>query len=351
MKALVLEQYNHFVYTDFPDPGIGPEDVLIRVRSCGICGSDIHGMDGSTGRRIPSLIMGHEASGVIEATGSAVTGWKPGDRVTFDSMVYCGACWFCRRGETNLCDNRQVVGVSCADYRRHGAFAEYVVVPARVLYRLPDNLTFEQGAFVEPVSVAVHAINITSKNMGDIAVVVGSGMIGLLVVQALRAAGYARIYTVDLDQSRLDQSVQLGADEGLRSDQVDVAAEIRERTNGRGADVVFEVVGITPTIKLAIDATRKGGQVTLVGNLKPNVDLPLQSIVTREIRLNGSCGSKGEYEPSLDLIARGAIKVDPLLSAIAPLSDGAEWFGRLYKGEAGLLKVMLQPERAGVGNG
>jgi L-iditol 2-dehydrogenase len=346
MKALVLEQYKHLVYTDFPDPKIGPTDVLIRVKSCGICGSDVHGMDGSSGRRIPSIIMGHEAAGIIEAVGSSVSGWQPGDRVTFDSTVYCGECWFCRRGEINLCENRQVIGVSCADYRRHGAFAEFVVVPSRILYKLPDGLSFQQGAFVEPVSIAVHAVNRTRIRMGDTAVVIGTGMIGLLAMQMLRAAGCARVIAVDLVQERLDQAIRLGASEGLRSDSVNIVNEIRERTNGRGADVVFEVVGIAPTLKLAIECARKGAQVTLIGNLTPHVDFPLQAVVTREITLNGSCASQGEYEASLNLIASGAIKVDPLLSAAVPLAEGAEWFERLYKGEAGLLKVMLQPEGA-----
>jgi len=347
MKALVLEQYKQFVYSDVPDPAVGADDVLIRVKACGICGSDIHGIDGSSGRRIPPLIMGHEAAGVIESMGKSASGWQIGDRVTFDSTVYCGQCWFCRRGEINLCENRQVVGVSCPDYRRHGAFAEYVVVPSRILYQLPDNLTFEQGAFVEPVSIAVHAVERTAVHIGDTAVVVGAGMIGLLVVQALRAAGCGQIIAVDRDAARLDLAVQLGADVGLRSDQLNVAAEIRERTNGRGADVAFEVVGIAPTFKLAIECVRKGGQLTLVGNLAPNVDFPLQAVVTREITLNGSCASQREYTVSLDLIARGAIKVDPLLSATAPLADGALWFDRLYRAESGLLKVMLQPENVG----
>jgi len=343
MKALVLEQYKQFSYTDFPDPRMGADEVLIRIKTCGICGSDIHGMDGSSGRRIPPLIMGHEASGVIAEVGANVRGWQVGDRVTFDSTVYCGACYFCRRGEINLCDNRQVLGVSTGEYRRHGALAEYLVVPSRILYRLPDNLTFEQGAFVEPVSIAVHAVERTPIHIGDTAVVVGSGMIGLLVVQALRAAGCGRVIAVDLDPGRLERAVQLGADEGLRSDTSDVAAEIRERTGGRGADVVFEVVGITPTVKLAVNSARKGGQVTLVGNLAPNVELPLQAVVTREITLNGSCGSQGEYDACLDLIARSKINVDALLSARAPLAEGAAWFDRLYAGEDGLMKVMLQP--------
>ena len=128
------------------------------MRACGICGSDVHGMDGSTGRRIPPLIMGHEAAGEIAEVGAGVSGWKPGDRVTFDSTIYCGRCWHCLRGEVNLCDERRVLGVSCAEYRRDGAFAEFVAVPERILYRLPDDLSFEQAAMVEAVSVAVHAV-------------------------------------------------------------------------------------------------------------------------------------------------------------------------------------------------
>ena len=126
VKALVLEQANRFEIVDAPRPEIGPGDVLVRVRACGICGSDVHGMDGSTGRRRPPIIMGHEAAGVIEAAGAAVADWAPGGRVTFDSTIYCGRCWHCRRGEINLCDSRQVLGVSCDDYRRQGAMAEYV---------------------------------------------------------------------------------------------------------------------------------------------------------------------------------------------------------------------------------
>ena len=124
-------------------PDLAPDEVLIRVRACGVCGSDVHGFDGSTGRRIPPLVMGHEAAGTVETVGDAVREFGAGDRVTFDSTVSCGRCDYCARGQVNLCDNRMVLGVSCADYRRHGAFAEYVSVPARIVYRLPDGLPFE----------------------------------------------------------------------------------------------------------------------------------------------------------------------------------------------------------------
>jgi L-iditol 2-dehydrogenase len=343
MKALVLKEYGKLVYEDVPMPEIGDEDVLIEVRACGICGSDVHGSDGSTGRRKPPIIMGHEASGVIAEVGRAVTDWKKGERVTFDSTVYCGECWFCRRGEVNLCDNRRVLGVSCDDYRRHGAFAEYVAVPQRILYRLPDATSFEQAAMVEALSVAVHAVRRAALRPDDTAVVVGVGMIGLLVVQVLRATGCGRIVAVDVEEAKLELAAQLGADVALNADTANVAAEVGRQTEGRGADVAFEVVGITPTVKSAVASLRKGGTLVLVGNLSPTVELPLQAVVTRQLDLRGSCASCGEYPACLDMIAKRQVNVDALISAVAPLREGAAWFDRLYKKEKGLMKVILKP--------
>src|SRR5690606_18734634 len=144
MKALVLEDYKKFsLVNDYADPELAPNDLLIRVRSCGICGSDVHGYDGSSGRRIPPVIMGHEASGVVAKTGSAVRRFREGDRVTFDSMISCGLCYYCRRGRPNLCDDRRVLGVSCGEYTRNGAFAELVNVPEHIVYSVPDGLSFD----------------------------------------------------------------------------------------------------------------------------------------------------------------------------------------------------------------
>ena len=343
MKALLLKAYGQFVYEEASDPQVAEDEVLIEVRACGICGSDVHGMDGSTGRRRPPIIMGHEASGVIAEVGGKVTGWGPGDRVTFDSTVYCGSCWFCRRGAINLCDNRRVLGVSCEDYRQHGAFAEYVAVPQRILYRLPEALSFERAAMVEAVSVAVHAVERTPFSLGDTAVVVGTGMIGLLVVQALRLAGCGTIIAVDLDGERLKLARKLGADVGLKADDGDVLKEVLHHTQGRGADLAMEVVGTSPTVNTALACVRKGGAVTLVGNLKPAIELPLQAVVTRQITLYGSCASSGEYPACLDFMGCGAIEVESLISATPPLAEGAAWFKRLYDREPGLLKVVLIP--------
>src|ERR1700739_3127806 len=197
MKALLLSEYNKLEIADLPVPVPGADEILLRVTACGICGSDVHGYDGSTGRRLPPIVMGHEASGLVEAVGSAVTNFKPGDRVTFDSTVYCGSCFFCNRGQFNLCDRREVIGVSTPTFRRMGAFAEYVTVPARIAYRLPDDFPFAHAAMIEAGSVAVHGVSLTPIEAGDTVIVVGAGMIGLLTLQAVRQTGAARIFVVD----------------------------------------------------------------------------------------------------------------------------------------------------------
>ncbi len=189
MKALVLEAYNKLVYKDFPDPEVADDEVLVKVEAVGICGSDIHGLDGSTGRRKPPLVMGHEAAGIITALGKDVKAWAVGDRVTFDSTIYKLDDWYTRKGLYNLSDGRMVLGVSPGEWTRHGAFAELVNIPQHILYKIPEGVSFTQASMVEPVAVAAHAVELTPVSWNDTAVVVGSGMIGLFVIQVLRAKG------------------------------------------------------------------------------------------------------------------------------------------------------------------
>ncbi|NNK93181.1 MAG: galactitol-1-phosphate 5-dehydrogenase [Desulfobacterales bacterium] len=343
MKALVLEEYHKLVYKEMPTPKIGENEVLIEVKACGICGSDVHGIDGSSGRRIPPLIMGHEASGIIVQKGDHVQYFSEGDRVTFDSTIYCGTCFYCRQGLINLCDNRRVLGVSPKEYRQHGAFAEYVAVPEHILYRLPDGLSFEQAAMVEPVSIAFHSVALTPISLNDSVLVIGAGMVGIFVIQALRAAGCGKIIAVDIEQNKLDLAQKLGADYVLPAAQVDVVEEVQKLTDNRGANLAFEVVGNSAALNTAISSLRKGGALTIIGNLAATVEFPLQEVVTRQIRINGSCASCGEYQACLDMIARGKINVDALISKIAPLTEGAMWFERLFCKEQGLMKVILTP--------
>ena len=343
MQALLLENVRDLQLRDIPEPEIGAQDVLIHVKACGICGSDVHGYDGSSGRRIPPLVMGHEAAGVVTKIGAEVHSFRAGDRVTFDSTISCGQCVFCKKGDVNLCDNRQVLGVSCGDYRRDGAFAEYVAVPQHIAYALPDSFPFEKAALIEAVSIAVHAARITGIQAGDAAVVIGAGMIGLLAIQAFRVYGCSKIIAVDLEESKLALARSLGADETFLATDPDLLAKLRSSTGGRGPDIAVEAVGFQKSVQTAIESVRRGGTVTLVGNLAPTVEIPLQVVVTRQLKLQGSCASAGEYRECIRLMDSGAIKVDPLISALAPLSEGAAWFDRLYAREAGLMKVILQP--------
>jgi L-iditol 2-dehydrogenase len=345
MKSLLLREYSHLEIADMPRPAPGPGEVLVRVAACGICGSDVHGYDGSSGRRIPPLVMGHEAAGTVAAVGAGVTKFREGDRVTFDSTVYCGECDFCRRGAMNLCDRREVVGVSCGDYRRHGAFAEYVTVPERIVYRLPDAMQFSEAAMLEAVSVALHAVHLSGSPEGRTALVLGAGMIGLLTMQAARALGCARVMIADIDATRLELARSLGADDVLHSG-AGLLAEVQGRTGSHGADVVFEAVGRNETVAAAIDNVRKGGTVVLIGNIAPEVKLPLQKVVSRQIRLQGSAASCGEYPEAMVLVTSGKIRIEPLITAVASLEEGPRWFERLHAGEPNLMKVVLTPDGA-----
>ena len=343
MKALVLEEYSKIVYREVEEPQPTPGEVLIKVKACGICGSDVHGMDGSTGRRQPPIIMGHEASGIIVQTGADVIRWKEGDRVTFDSTVYPLNDWYTLKGHYNLSESREVVGVSPKEYKRHGAFAEYLAIPQHILHKIPDNVSFEQAAMVEPAAVAAHAVRLSGINVGDSSIVIGIGMIGAFVVSLLKAAGATPVIGVDVDDEKLKMAAKYGADILINTANLPVAETVRNHTKGRGADFGFEAVGISATVNTLIDSIRKGGTAVLVGNLTPVIEFPLQKVVTSEIKIQGSCAICGEYEIVLDMIAGGALRVDDMISAVAPLSEGAEWFRKLYHKEGNYNKIILTP--------
>jgi L-iditol 2-dehydrogenase len=281
--------------------------------------------------------MGHEAAGTVAAVGGGVKNFHAGDRVTFDSTIYCGECEYCRRGDVNLCDRRQVLGVSTPDFRREGAFAEYVAVPAHLTYRLPENIPFEHAAMIEPLAVAVHAVSLAQLTADSKCAVFGAGMIGTLVLQVLRATGVASIGIVDIDDSRLAGASELGATHTVNAKKEDPATQLAD------CDVVFEAVGSTPTVKAAIQCARKGGTVVLIGNVSPTVELPLQAVVSKQLTLAGSAASSGEYPECIDLLQKGAVRVDNLISAVAPLEEGPRWFERLHAHEPNLMKVILSP--------
>lgn len=344
MKALVMKEYLHLEYVDVPNPVIKHDDeVLVRIKAASICGSDVHGYDGSTGRRKPPIIMGHEASGVIEKAGKGVHAFHVGDRVTFDSTINCGHCEYCKSGQVNLCDNRRVLGVSCDEYQQDGIFAEYVVIPEHILYHLPDNVDFLQASMTEPTSVAAHAITLAPPLMGENVAVIGTGLIGLLLIKLLRGVVNGKIIAFDTDANRLAKAKECGADITIDSKDTDLLDQVSKATGGRMVDRAFEAVGLSASIGTAIDVVKKGGTVTLIGNVSPKIELPLQKVVSRQLRLQGSCAIAGEYPLVLRMFESGALQVKDLISKEAPLSEGQLWFDKLYHRKDNLLKVVLIP--------
>jgi len=341
MKALVNTAPCVVELQEMPVPDAGPDDLLIRVKACAICGSDIHGYSGKTGRRQPPIVMGHEASGIVEAIGENVKDFEVGDRVCFDSTVYCNRCQYCLSGHINMCENREVVGVSEGTYRRHGAMAEYVTVPHWIGVKLPDNLSFTQAALIETVSIGVHAANRTPIVLNDTAVVIGAGGVGLVALQAIRLKGAGKTIVTDLSPARLAMAKDFGADVTIPADTPDLLNALREETGPEGAEAVIEAVGIQPTIDTALAITRKAGALTLIGNVSPRVEFDLQSIVSREISVYGSCASNGEYKACVELVASGRIDVDPFISELVSLEDGQAVFDKLYKGVEGNIRSIF----------
>ena len=343
MKALIYTKPYSFEYSDFPDPAVGDDDVLIRVKACGICGSDVHGFTGKTGRRIPPLIMGHEAAGIIEGLGRNVSGFEKGDRVCFDSTVYCNKCEACLSGRFNRCDKRQVLGVSVPAFKRNGAFAEYVAVPSWIVSKIPDELSFVHAALLEPASIGTHAANRAPISNKDTVVVIGAGTIGLFILQAARLRGAAKVIAVDINEFRLDLAKKLGADKLINPLKSNLSEAVLQETGGKGANVTLEAVGYAKTFADAVSITRMGGHVVAVGNLEKKAEFDLQQLIAKEHTFTGSYASSGEFRDCIKLVSSGKIKVEPLISDVLPLEEGPDAFDRLLKAEENLVKIVLEP--------
>ena len=344
MKALVYTEPYTFKYTDVDDPKPANDEVLIRVKYCGICGSDVHGYTGSTGRRVPPMIMGHEISGDIAEVGNEVEGFNSGDRVSFEPPIFCGHCLYCLSGQGNICENRKVVGVSVDEWKVDGGMAEFLTVPSHVVHKLPDSLSYEEATQLDATSVAVHAVNRSDISLNDTVVIVGTGTIGLLALQAAKAKGAGVVVVTDVNDSRLEFAKKLGADLAFNPTKVNLVEEIKEITYGVGADVAIEAVGFEATFNQAMAVTKTGGQMTVIGNSQRMAQTNIQEIVVRELTIRGNYASKsGEFAACLDLIASGTIKIEPLINQILPLQEAPQAFEELDSGKSTKIKVLLEP--------
>lgn len=342
MKGLVYHGNEVLKWEEVQNVTPKDNEVKITVKAAGICGSDVHGYQGITGRRTPPMIMGHEFSGIVCEVGSGVDTLKPGDRVTAFPMDYCGACVSCQKGAVQFCPNKRQFGVLTVN----GAFAEYICVPAKVCYKLNDSVSFSAGSTIEPLAVAYrgveHAGDIEGKNI----LVVGSGTIGLMLVACAKVKNPARIFVTDLSNTRLEVAQKMGADITINPSESDVKEVVLADTDGRGVDVSFEAVGITAACVQSLENLRIGGRSVWLGQGKKTVEIGMLDIVTRELSISGSFTyGLDAFKSAVDMLNQGDIDVVPVISKEVPMNQGAEWFEKLKKPEE-LVKVILRGEEA-----
>ncbi len=319
MKAAVFRcAHEPLIVEEVPTPVPGPGEVRIRVAACGVCHTDLHYVDHGTPTFLkPPLVLGHEASGTIDALGPGVTGFGEGDRVLVPAVLTCGSCRLCRLGRENICANMQMLG-----NHRHGAYAEHLVVPARDLFRLPDAIPLEEGAIIaDAVSTPYHAVKNRGRvRPGETVAVFGVGGVGINLVQLSALAG-ARVIAVDVNPERLALARTLGAADTIDARAVSrVDKEIRTRT-GEGVDVAFEAIGKAQTLDAAFASVRRGGRLVVVGFSTEAAAWPAGKIMFNEIEVIGSLGCRPvDYPPLIDLVATGRVQIRPLVTARFPLA-------------------------------
>ena len=319
MKSAVFYGKHDLRVEESAMPQVGAEDVLIQVKACGICGTDVHIYEGDKGAAevTPPTILGHEFSGVVAEVGANVTGVKVGDRVCIDPNCYCGKCDFCRNGIAHYCTDMIGYGTTV-----NGGFAEYCSVNQRQVYKLGNNTTFEQGAMTEPVACCLHGMDMCNIQPGSSVVVIGGGMIGLLMLQLARLAGAARTALLEPVESKREVAKKLGADICIDPIHEDVKAALAE-AGMTWVNTVIECVGRTSTIEQAIDIVGNKGTVMMFGLTKPDDTISLKpfEVFQKEIELKASFINPYTQKRALELIDSGRLDVSSMVYAVAGLDE------------------------------
>jgi len=343
MKAVVKTKrgLGNVELKDVEVPEIAPDEVLIEVKSTGICGTDVHIYDDAAFYE-PPVILGHEYSGVITKVGGEVSNFNVGDRVTSPATIPCGTCFLCKINRVNRCvGKKRILGA----YKANGTFTKYVAVPSKILHKIPDNLSFDEAAVAEPVACAIH--NVSERvgiNLGDIVVVLGPGPMGLLSLQVAKISGAKQVIVtgVRADKDRLKLAEKLGADLTINVEEEDPVKIVKSLTGGLGADVVLEASGASAARKQAFEIVRRCGKIGLIGLSGKTADINLDKIVEGELDVIGSWGTVWtSWRRALSLISLGKIKVAPLITNKLPLEKWQEGFMMMKERKA--LKVLLVP--------
>lgn len=333
MKAVLVSGPHDVAVMTVPDPACGPKDVIIQVAACGICGTDIHIIDGEFPPTTYPIVIGHEFGGTVIEVGSEVVGFKPGDRVGVDPTLNCGECWFCQRGRGNLCERWNAIGVGSAN----GGFAEYVAAPERCVYGIPDEMSFAAAALIEPVSCVVHGFDMLNPKPGESFLIYGAGPMGLQNAQVARFAGARDVAIVDTNLARLDIARLFGFDlVGASLDEVRHAAP-------RGFDNVIEATGRTKVAELAIDAVIRRGKLLLFGVCPPGEKAGYDAfkVYNEEITIMGTMAVLNSYGPAIDLLKAGAVDTARMVTHTFPIDQFDEAIAIVRTG--GGLKVQIDP--------
>ncbi len=342
MKALVLTEFRKVAIDQRPRPVPGPDEVLLKVRGTGICGSDVAGFLGLQPRRQPGLVLGHETVGVVEqmpSTGPAGGEWpyRTGQRVVVNPLMPCGTCPACLVGDTNICVDWRLLGMD----RIPGAFAEYVTVPARNVFPLPDDLPDNRAVMIEPLANGVHLFRLIARhNFGSIAFF-GAGTQGCLMLTLARLLGYREIAMVDINPSRLEVAKGLGAKYLIHAGETDPAAALKKVFGGTGPDVVVDAHGDQKTRAACIESARKGGEILLLGLHEVNSTVDFAAIVRKELRVQGSYAfNAADYTRSKALIESGDVDLSAWTESM-PLEEGQTAFDKLITGPGSTMKFFL----------
>jgi 2-desacetyl-2-hydroxyethyl bacteriochlorophyllide A dehydrogenase len=342
MKAAVVTKPYEMKIMEVDVPSIGANDVLVKVKATGICGTDISIYTGKYSSDKLPLIPGHEFSGVVAAVGEKVKGFAVGDSVTADINMSCGTCFYCRKGQKLMCPEFSQLGIHI-----NGSYAEYVAAPAEQVHKIPDGMPFEHVAFIEPLSCAIHAFKTTDVTIGSSVAIIGAGGLGIMHTQVAKLRGAAPIILISRNKKRNEIAVNMGAvDFVIDPTEVDVVAEVKRLTGDRGADFVVESVGTAETYELAFQMVRPGGSIAAFGITEGDTTIPVNTfdLVLKELSVAGSCAGVGnDWSDAIALLQYGRIVPDPVFSMKIPLEELEETLKELMTDKK-LFKVFVCPE-------
>ena len=338
MKAILYEGPNKLSYTDVPDVTPAKNEVKLRIKACGICGSDVAGYQGLTGRRLEPMIMGHEFCGQVVECAEGVEKLKTGDMVAVYPVNFCGECEMCKKGDVHLCLNKRSYGVLA----ENGAFAEYLCVPEKCCFPVAEGVSPTIGSLMEPLAVAYRGVGHLGDLTGKSVFLAGTGTIGLLAMVCAKLKGASQIFVSDMDDERLKVAKSLGADITINPSKEDLKQIVLDHTGGMGVDCGIEAVGIAPTVQQVMSVLRFGGCAVWIGNNRKMIEMNMQEVVTRELNIFGSFlyGYK-EFGEVVALLNEGKLDVEPLISKEIHLDEAITYFEKLKNHEDNLIKVVV----------